>query len=98
MPRGLGRREGWRWREATVRLYVFVKRQSLPDTWCAKFACRDGFAKPEFADRTVANRASDFSADLRHAKVAELVDAPALGAGGAARGGSSPPFRTNGID
>ena len=28
------------------------------------------------------------------AKVAELVDAPALGAGGAARGGSSPPFRT----
>ena len=29
------------------------------------------------------------------AKVAELVDAPALGAGGAARGGSSPPFRTN---
>ena len=36
--------------------------------------------------------------DLRaapvHAKVAELVDAPALGAGGATRGGSSPPFRT----
>ena len=30
----------------------------------------------------------------RIAKVAELVDAPALGAGGAARGGSSPPFRT----
>src|SRR3546814_3152435 len=28
------------------------------------------------------------------AKVAELVDAPALGAGAARRGGSSPPFRT----
>ena len=44
MPRGLGRREGWRWREATVRLYLLVKRQCLPDTWFAKFAYRDGFA------------------------------------------------------
>ena len=29
------------------------------------------------------------------AKVAELVDALDLGSSGAARGGSSPPFRTN---
>src|SRR5438132_14371265 len=29
------------------------------------------------------------------AKVAELVDAPALGAGGVTRGGSNPPFRTS---
>ena len=33
---------------------------------------------------------------VRTAKVAELVDAPALGAGGATLGGSSPPFRTIG--
>ena len=40
--------------------------------------------------------ASEFADRIpRAAKVAELVDAPALGAGGAARGGSSPPFRTN---
>ena len=30
----------------------------------------------------------------RHAKVAELADAPDLGSGGAIHGGSSPPFRT----
>jgi hypothetical protein len=30
-----------------------------------------------------------------NAKVAELADAPDLGSGGATRGGSSPPFRTN---
>jgi hypothetical protein len=32
---------------------------------------------------------------LKHAKVAELADAPDLGSGAARRGGSSPPFRTN---
>ena len=31
----------------------------------------------------------------KSAKVAELADAPDLGSGGATRGGSSPPFRTN---
>ena len=31
----------------------------------------------------------------RFAKVAELADAPDLGSGGATRGGSIPPFRTN---
>jgi hypothetical protein len=31
------------------------------------------------------------------AKVAELADAPDLGSGGETRGGSSPPFRTNGL-
>ncbi len=30
-----------------------------------------------------------------NAKVAKLADAPDLGSGGATRGGSSPPFRTN---
>src|ERR1700742_2073395 len=30
-----------------------------------------------------------------YAKVAKLADAPDLGSGGATRGGSSPPFRTN---
>ena len=34
-------------------------------------------------------------ADQRCAKVAKLADAPDLGSGGATRGGSSPPFRTN---
>src|SRR5579862_6859136 len=34
-------------------------------------------------------------AETKCAKVAELADAPDLGSGGATRGGSSPPFRTN---
>jgi hypothetical protein len=34
---------------------------------------------------------------LPKAKVAKLADAPDLGSGGATRGGSSPPFRTNNL-
>src|SRR5450759_3324793 len=34
---------------------------------------------------------------IRHARVAELADAPDLGSGGATRGGSTPPFRTNNL-
>ena len=35
--------------------------------------------------------------EQKYAKVAELADAPDLGSGGAIRGGSSPPFRTNNL-
>src|SRR5882757_11366694 len=34
---------------------------------------------------------------LKHARVAELADAPDLGSGGETRGGSSPPFRTKSL-
>ena len=40
----------------------------------------------------------DVPVRYRHARVAELADAPDLGSGGATRGGSSPPFRTSSLD
>ena len=38
-----------------------------------------------------------YNVESKHAKVAELADAPDLGSGGETRGGSSPPFRTNNL-
>src|SRR5208337_5386045 len=48
-----------------------------------------------FASRLVIAGVDPGNGSSTHAKVAELADAPDLGSGGATRGGSSPPFRTN---
>src|SRR3546814_3697509 len=71
---------------------VLPREKRLP----ADRARRPTGARTSFLRRSRARRVRcalrRWRADI--AKVAELADAPALGAGAARRGGSSPPFRT----